>query len=285
MKSEKLFTTGEFAKLHGINKRTLQYYDGIGLFTPAIINEENNYRYYSSYQSPTLEMLLLFRQLGLSIDDIKCRLSQMDENTMASFFIKKQSELEDQIRRLRGIQKTLGEKAEMLSEADTYLKVAESDDPICSVGLHSDIEIIRQPGQNVLLCPYDNSLGDEENFQNLMQELGPTHQGRIYARPFGTMISVDNLRSGQLDVYDYLFIRSDDPTRPLHTIPAGPCLRAYSKGRWDNLKTAYEKILAYADEHKLQLYGYAYETGLNDFCAGDFADYVTRILIPIRDLP
>lgn len=98
------------------------------------------------------------------------------------------------------------------------------------------------------------------------------------------MISVDNLRGGQLDVYDYLFIRSDDPTRPLHSIPAGPCLRAYSKGPWDNLKTAYEKILAYAHAHGLRLYGYAYETGLNDFCAGDFEGYVTRILIPIENL-
>ncbi len=32
------FTTGEFAKLNGINKRTLHYYDEIGLFSPAIKN-------------------------------------------------------------------------------------------------------------------------------------------------------------------------------------------------------------------------------------------------------
>ncbi|MFR1481178.1 MAG: MerR family DNA-binding transcriptional regulator [Hydrogeniiclostridium mannosilyticum] len=35
MKNKKyLYTTGQFAKLNGVNKRTLHYYDEIGLFSP-----------------------------------------------------------------------------------------------------------------------------------------------------------------------------------------------------------------------------------------------------------
>lgn len=40
-KSIKL-TTSQFAKLHEVNKRTLHYYDSIGLFSP-IEKGENNY--------------------------------------------------------------------------------------------------------------------------------------------------------------------------------------------------------------------------------------------------
>ncbi|MEG2989678.1 MAG: MerR family DNA-binding transcriptional regulator, partial [Oscillospiraceae bacterium] len=54
---EMRFTTGQFAKLHHINKRTLHYYDAIGLFSPACIGE-NGYRYYTYLQSTALEMLL-----------------------------------------------------------------------------------------------------------------------------------------------------------------------------------------------------------------------------------
>lgn len=37
MKNRKyLFSTGKFAKLNGINKRTLHYYNDIGLFRPEI---------------------------------------------------------------------------------------------------------------------------------------------------------------------------------------------------------------------------------------------------------
>ena len=70
MSKKNLFSSGEFAKMNGINKRTLHYYNDIGLFCPAVI-DENGYHYYSSFQSIKLEMILIFRKQGLSIDDIK----------------------------------------------------------------------------------------------------------------------------------------------------------------------------------------------------------------------
>lgn len=39
----KLFTIGQFAKLHEINKKTLMWYDEIGILKPAVIRE-NGYR-------------------------------------------------------------------------------------------------------------------------------------------------------------------------------------------------------------------------------------------------
>ena len=36
----KLFTIGQFAALHGINKKTLMWYDEIGLFKPAFITKK-----------------------------------------------------------------------------------------------------------------------------------------------------------------------------------------------------------------------------------------------------
>lgn len=45
-----LFTIGQFAALHEINKKTLMWYDEIGLLKPACI-KENGYRYYSYQQS------------------------------------------------------------------------------------------------------------------------------------------------------------------------------------------------------------------------------------------
>ena len=61
----KLFTIGQFAALHGINKKTLMWYDEIGLFKPAFIHEENGYRLYSYYQSTELEVILLLRDMNV----------------------------------------------------------------------------------------------------------------------------------------------------------------------------------------------------------------------------
>ena len=57
----KLLTIGQFAALHGINKKTLMWYDEIGLFKPATIDPQNGYRCYNYHQSPILETILLLR--------------------------------------------------------------------------------------------------------------------------------------------------------------------------------------------------------------------------------
>ena len=55
MKNKKYFlTSGEFAKMNGINKRTLHYYNDIGLFRPEMI-DENGYHYYSRFQAVQLK--------------------------------------------------------------------------------------------------------------------------------------------------------------------------------------------------------------------------------------
>ena len=42
MEREKLFTIGQFAALHNINKKTLMWYDEIGLFKPAVVKEDGD---------------------------------------------------------------------------------------------------------------------------------------------------------------------------------------------------------------------------------------------------
>ena len=61
-------TVGQMARLHDINKRTLHYYDEIGLFSPKL-KGENGYRYYTMDQMADLELILAFRELGMSIEE------------------------------------------------------------------------------------------------------------------------------------------------------------------------------------------------------------------------
>lgn len=63
-----LYSSGEFAKRAGVNKRTLHYYNDIGLFCPEVI-EENGYHYYTCFQFAQLEMILTLRKIGLSIEE------------------------------------------------------------------------------------------------------------------------------------------------------------------------------------------------------------------------
>lgn len=67
---DKLLTIGQFASIHNVTKKTLMWYDEVGLLKPAYIGE-NGYRYYTYTQSPILETILMLRELKVSIPEIK----------------------------------------------------------------------------------------------------------------------------------------------------------------------------------------------------------------------
>lgn len=65
------FTTGEMAKFHEISKQTLIYYDKIGLFKPAEIDVKTGYRHYNINQNEKLSVILLLKNIGMSLNEIK----------------------------------------------------------------------------------------------------------------------------------------------------------------------------------------------------------------------
>ena len=66
---EKLYSTGEFAKIAGVTIRTIRYYDKIGLLKPTkVLN--NGYRRYCNNDLITLQKIVSLKQLGFSLEEI-----------------------------------------------------------------------------------------------------------------------------------------------------------------------------------------------------------------------
>ena len=59
------YHAAEFARLAGITKKTLQYYDEIGLFRPIRV-EANGYRVYDVFQLDRLALIAALKDLGMS---------------------------------------------------------------------------------------------------------------------------------------------------------------------------------------------------------------------------
>jgi DNA-binding transcriptional MerR regulator len=76
-----LYTVKQLANLAGISVRTLHYYDEIGLLKPASICE-NGYRYYGDKEILCLQQILFYRELDLSLADIKMILESPDFDVM-----------------------------------------------------------------------------------------------------------------------------------------------------------------------------------------------------------
>lgn len=62
--------TSEVAKLTGVTKRTLHYYDEIGLLKPSEVTEAG-YRVYSETDLEVLQQILFFRELDFPLEDIR----------------------------------------------------------------------------------------------------------------------------------------------------------------------------------------------------------------------
>ena len=104
---DKLLTIGQFAAMHGINKKTLMWYDEIGLFKPAAINPENGYRCYSYHQSPILETILLLRELNVSLDEIREFMKNRSAPSLKCLLEEKIADLDLQITHLQAVRTTL----------------------------------------------------------------------------------------------------------------------------------------------------------------------------------
>lgn len=63
------YTTGDFARLCDITKKTLFYYDKIDLLKPTRV-DENGYRFYTLYQFDIVSAIKLYQTIGLSLKDI-----------------------------------------------------------------------------------------------------------------------------------------------------------------------------------------------------------------------
>ena len=82
-----LYSSGEFAKLTGVNKRTLHYYNDIGLFCPDVIGD-NGYHYYTCFQFAQLELILTLRKIGSSIDEIREYVTQPSDASFSQMMEK-----------------------------------------------------------------------------------------------------------------------------------------------------------------------------------------------------
>ena len=90
------FTPGELAKLTGISKQILLYYDKNNIFSPSFV-DDNGYRYYSLSQYFSLEILITMRKLDIPLQDIMFYLKNKNLHDLKKIYTLKLHEYQDKI--------------------------------------------------------------------------------------------------------------------------------------------------------------------------------------------
>jgi len=91
-------SVNKLSKISGVSARTLRYYDEIGLLKPARV-ASSGYRIYGQKEVDTLQQILLYRELGFSLDGIK-KLLTAPNFDRAEAFMRHLSELHSKRERL-----------------------------------------------------------------------------------------------------------------------------------------------------------------------------------------
>ena len=268
--TNQLFTIGQFAKLHEINKKTLMWYDEVGILKPAIV-KENGYRYYTFQQSSLLETILMLRDCNMSISEIRNFLNNRSASTLEHLLSDKISELDSTIAHLKTVKAILEEKKNTMSTIRN-LEI-------------SDISIIdKKEAHTFVTVTTSQDVPLEKEIEKIVAEAKKHQLHRLHDASYGAMLPVENLYRGDFCAYSALYIELPFPThqKGLHIQPAGKYLRAFCKGHWNQLPNRYMEMLNYAKEHRFTFSGFAYEKGINEPVIDTLEEYISQIEIPIR---
>ena len=112
---EKLYSTGEFAKLAGVTIRTIRYYDKIGLLKPTMILE-NGYRRYCNQDLITLQKILCLKELGFSLEEIYPLIQDNDQDSFLHSIQLQTNLIDQKIKHLNNLKDSLKATERLISK-------------------------------------------------------------------------------------------------------------------------------------------------------------------------
>ncbi len=142
-------TAGEFAKLASTTKRTVVWYDRMGILKPDHI-DTNGYRLYLPEQILDFQAILLLRKLNFSIEEIKGYLAK--DHSMRDLFRAKR----------KGIEREIYELQEALTHLDEFFDSLDQNGILVKPEVKNvynfEIYYIEKVGSYVKIKEYDKEL-------------------------------------------------------------------------------------------------------------------------------
>lgn len=246
---QKMFTTSQFADIYGINKRTLMYYDEIGLFQPDYVGE-NGYRYYSFKQNLKFEAILLLRKLRVPLKEIKNYLDNYTQDKLLDLLYAQEQQLEMQIAELRRLKRIVRNRIDNI-ESNKKLDFAK-------------IEVVQLDKKPIFLSESFDGKKGEQLLILISTFMKACYNSNAYSgHPIGVIVDVQKNDRPVTNGF-YIVDEMCQQEVVLSYKPAGKYLVGYHLGDWRKIQQTYDKLIAYAKKNKLVFSNNAYEERLFD---------------------
>lgn len=265
------FTIGELSKFSNVSKQTLIYYDKEGIFKPGLVDRENGYRYYGADQIEVLDSILILKEIGLSLREIKDFMRNRNSENAVAVMKKQQLRIAQNMEHLKLISKRLQKKIDTLEnffENSQNQVVFEKQDKEWLA-----IEPVAPPKD---LSELDIAL------KKLLARAGEERYPYYYQ--LGDMVSLRKLQSGQFTSFSYAFLPLEEAAEHIevHKKPAGVYAKCYHTGPYHTVGTTYQKLLEEIARRGEKPAGYSYEYCILDsLTSKSNREYITELQLRV----
>ena len=113
---DNLIAISEMAKLYGITRQTLIYYDEIGLFKPVQVDEKG-YRYYSVRQVPYLREICFLKSIGVGLQDIVEHFRERSASKEMQLLLEQRTKILQELSRLNKLRNSISQRIRLYEQS------------------------------------------------------------------------------------------------------------------------------------------------------------------------
>lgn len=273
---KKYLTISEMAKSAGISRRTLIYYDQIDLFKPAKVGE-NGYRYYGIDQYFELDVILLLKNLDVSLDEIHVFLKNRNVDYVLDGFMQQKQKIDEQINKLNSIRGALDSYIERYTtlknfdlESITY-SYRETESFVISdtIGSYYDSDSVQ------IYERFYSSVDNSDLFSGypigFLVDGAAFYEANFHNAPYRALVKIPEER---LHIYD---------KQRVVKRPAGYYVSGFMKDEIHHINTFNNRFRNYLKENELVLNGDIWELLWQDETTSEHPeDQVFEVLIPVK---
>ena len=237
-------TIGEFAQATQLSVRTLRRYHESGLLEPASIHPSSGYRYYTTGQIPSAQVIHRLRELDVPLADIGKILATDDPEIRAELIATHLDRLQDSLDRTRAAVTSL---QRLLRPDPGELAVELRSEPARMVAAITDVVDLDD-----VLRWYDGAMAELDSAVPSHQRLGPPgghYDNELFTTGRGTVVVY----------YPVAVPPSYGRVRPLE-LPAVDLAATVHHGAHDDIAVTYGRLATWAHNHTLTVTGPVLET-------------------------
>lgn len=267
-----MYRIGEFSKFAMVSTRTLRLYDEMGLLKPEQQDLATSYRYYSAGQLARLNRILVLKDMGLSLEQIRPLLdSQISPEQIRGMLKLKQVELHRQIK----------EGHDQLGRIETWLQQLNSN------SLNLEYQVVLKKVEPIRVAAIKTVIPGLEDLPLLFEELA-RYLAQHKVMPGGPPMALfydEEYRENNLSVEAALPVRGSLPDSDRIKLRDLPELESAASlvhtGPLEKLVQAFGAALNWIEANNYRISGPNREIFVKASPMSDQANFLTEVIVPV----